>query len=263
MTDADLIVETVWSSEQKNNNHVFFLNRFCISVQARNNTGRTIRIEKVECHFKVEDGMQAPIFSGTCGENIKDNNLSLISVWCDADLALKAHTNNYHIVIFYHDGKKKTFEYDPQKYLIFSPLGPGERHFFISHKDPQDTKRARCLAGFLSKLGFVGYISEDDHRPGMDLWPEKIPQAISDSIGVIILWTSRAAKNPKNIYREITLAKSKRKRLILAQEKGAQGPRAFPKKKFEYHPFERPLSITELKKLACYIHETYRGGGYS
>ena len=232
-------------------------------MQARNNTGRTIRIEKVECHFQVEDGMQAPIFSGTCGENIENNNLSrIISVWCDADLTLKAYTNKYRIVIFYHDGKKKTFEYEPQKYLIFSPLGPEERHFFISHKDPEDKERARHLASFLRKLGFVGYISEDDHRPGMDLWPEKIPQAVSDSIGVIILWTSHAAKNPKNIYREITLAKSKRRQLILAKEKGVRGPRAFPKKK-EYHTFERPLSITQLKKLACYIYETYRHGGYS
>ena len=262
MADTNIIVEKVWPYPLEN--YIPFLAKCSLYVQVRNKSGHPVRIEKVECHFEMEKGVEAYVPSRTYYETLQHGHLSNpIAVEIEADLALKAHTNFYRIVISYYDGKKKTFEYDPQRFLVFCPLGQEVKQFFISHKDRQDTERAQCLAGFLSKLGFIGYISEDDHRPGMDLWSEKIPQAISGSIGVIILWTSRAAKNPKNIYREITIAKSKRKRLILAREKGVRIPRAFPKKKFEYHPFERPLSITQLKKLACHIYETDRHGGYS
>jgi hypothetical protein len=262
MAESELIVERVWTSSKELD--VSFLERFCIYVQIRNKSGRILRIEKIECHFQIEEGVKPYVPSKSCGENLSDGHLSSpISVWFDADLAFKAYTNQYRIVISYNDGKKKTLEHDPQKFLVFNPLGPGEPKFFISHKDPEDTERARRLAGFLKKLGFAAYVSEDDHRPGMDLWGKKIPEAISDSIGIIILWTARAAKSPANIYREIALAKSKKKRLILSKEKKLRPPRAFPKKKTEYYPFNRPFDFTQIKELAYHIHETYRRGGYS
>ncbi len=222
-----------------------------------------MRIEKVECRFQSESGLDAYIASQTHFENLEQGYLSNpIPIEFEADLALRAYTNYYHILIYYDDGNKRVFDYDPQRFLVFYPLGHAHQQFFISHKDPQDTNIGRQLAGFLNKLGFIGYLSEDDHRPGLDLWKEKIPAAVAASIGVVILWTSNAAKDPAKILRELEMAKSNKKPLIMAPEKGVSTPKKFPKK-IEYFRFKHPLTDGELKRLALSIHATYRRGGYS
>ena len=261
MTTQTLVIEKIWSYPPES--CVFFLEKCGIYMQIRNRSGHTLRLEKVECHFETEDGVEPYIPSRIHFETLEHGHLSgAIRVDFEADLALKAHTNYYRIVIYYHDGDRKVLEYSPQKFLVFYPLGPGEQHFFISHKDDEDTNVGRHLAGFLKKLGFIGYLSEDDHRPGMDLWQEKIPVAVASSIGVIILWTSNAAKNPAKIYREIEMAKSNGKRLIMAPEQGVGIPDVFPIE-IEYFRLENPITTSQLKKLACSIEETYRRGGYS
>ena len=152
-------------------------------------------------------------------------------------------------------------EHTPHKYLIFHPLGDPEQQFFISHKDPEDTNIGQKLKHFMGKLGLKGYLSEEDKRPGVDLWKEKIPPAVTASIGVVILWTSNAANKPENIYRELELAKSCRRRLIMAPEHGVPVPDGFPGG-IEYLEFN-PKNPDELKRLAISIYEEYCRGGYS
>lgn len=261
MNAEDLEVEKVRSYPEWS---AFFLEKCAIYIQIRNKSDRSIQIEKVECKFQCEDSIEPYVPNITPYMTLQPGHLSRpIRVEFEADLALRTGTNNYRIIIQYRDDILKIFEHDPRKFLIFSSLSPGEENFFISHKDPEDTDIGRQLAHFLKKLGFAGYLSEDDYRPGVDLWMEKIPVAIESSIGVIILWTSRAAKNPDNIYREINIAKSMGKRLIMAREEWITAPDIFPKE-IEYYRFkENPISMADLKKLACTIEDTYRRGGYS
>src|SRR6266581_5160272 len=254
MNDQSLIVENVWSHPRETNVH--FLQKCCLYVQVRNKLGRSVRIEGIECRFESEDGVKPYIPSQRHIEDLQHGYLSdPIAIEFEADLALKAYTNYYHIIISYDDGNKRTLDYDPKKFFVFYPLGHARRQFFISHKDPQDTNIGRQLAGFLSKLGFIGYLSEDDHRPGIDLWKEKIPAAISASIGVVILWTSNAAKDPSKILRELEMAKLNGKPLILAPQRGIRVPKKFPRR-IEYFRFKDPLSDVELKGLALSIHTT-------
>ena len=263
MTAGALIIERVWSSPESS---AFFLERCEIYIQIRNRSGVPIIIEKIECPFHVDPGVEPYTPFITPHLTLDHDRLSRPQrVVFDANLAIEANTNYYGIVIHYRDksNEVRTFSHNPQKYIIFTPLGPCESHFFISHKDPQDTSIGKQLAHFLRKVGFNGYLSEDDHRPGIDLWKDKIPLAIQDSVGVIILWTTKASREPEKIYREIKIAKSFKRPLILAREHGVRVPDIFPKKKIEYYKLEKPISASQLIKLSCSIEDIYSHGGYS
>jgi hypothetical protein len=266
MNNADIVVEAVWSSPQVN---IFFLELCEIYVQIRNKLDRSIQIQKVECHFQCEDNVEPYIPRITPHLSLKSGQLSHpaeIRLKFEADIALKNSTNGYRIVITYLDtldSSIRVFEHNPHKYFILSPAGPNEKLFFISHKDPENTNIGRSLSRFLGKLGFIGYLSEDDRRPGIDLWKKKIPSTIESSVAMIILWTSEAALNPDNIYRELYIAKSSNKRLIMVREKDVSVPLDFPKDDIEYFTVQRPISTTEIKNFACRIEDTYRHGGYA
>ena len=60
------------------------------------------------------------------------------------------------------------------KYIIINPKHSPEKHFFLSHKDPENTFIASRLDHYLKKIGFIGYVAENDPKPGLDIWTEKI-----------------------------------------------------------------------------------------
>lgn len=243
----------------------YFLEKCAVYVQIRNKSISPIIIERVDCNFDNEAFVEPYIPSITPKFTIKPNHLSHpIRLEFKADLAFKAGTNFYQILIYYRvDNNLYVLEYDPRKFLVFSEY-PGEEQVFISHKDREDTDIGRHLSHFLRKLGFIGYLSEDDRRPGIDLWKKKIPSAIESSVAIIILWTAIAAQNPENIYREIDIAKSFSKKLLMVREKDVLVPSDFPKDKdIEYFPVQRPVLTYELKEFACRIEDTYRSGGYA
>ncbi len=259
--NEDLTIQAIWSSPEV---YVLFLELCQIYVQVRNNLDRPVQIEKIECFFQCEDDVEPFIPIITPYLTVAPHHHSdKFRLEFKADLALKSGTNTYSIVIHYRDNNVvKKIEYNPHKFIILQPSGPNEKLFFISHKDREDTGVGRKLAHFLGKLGFKGYLSENDRKPGVDLWKEKIPSAIQSSIAMIILWTTSAAKNPENIYREIDIAKSCGKPLIMAREKDVAVPSDFPED-IEYYPVQSPVSTSELKNLACDIENTYRCGGYT
>jgi hypothetical protein len=215
-----------------------------------------------ECLFQVEPEFAPFVPAVDCHEVLQPNWLSsVIGIDFEADLALKSMTNTYGIKVSYFDHDNRVIVPDTHPYIVFNPLGQNNPHLFISHKDPEDTMPCRRLRDFLKKVGFEGYLSEDDHRPGVDLWTGKIPSAIEGSRGVVILWTEHAARNPNNIYREIDLAKGLSKPLILASESGLDIPDRLSKA-VEYHHLEHPVAIADLKKLAAGIYNAYRNGDY-
>lgn len=260
IVNKDLTIESIWSSPDV---YVLFMELCQIYVQIRNELDRPVQIQKIECIFQYEDATEPYIPSVTPYLTIEPGHLSdYFRLEFKADLALKADTNTYRIAIHYRDNVVKKIEYNPHKFIILKPSGPNEKLFFISHKDPEDRDIGRKLAHFLKKLGFKGYLSEDDRKPGMDLWKEKIPSAIQSSIAMIILWTTSAAKSPEYIYREIDIARSGSKPLILACETSVEVPSDFPKDR-EYYAVQHPISTSELKTLACDIENAYRCGVYT
>ncbi len=260
MNDENIIIEKVWSDPERS---AHFSEKCCIYVQIKNKAQHPIQIEKVECLFQYDNEDERYIPCITPFLTLEPGHYSHpLRIEFEVDLALRAYSNFYQIVVHYRDDDLKAIVHDPHKYIVFNRIEHDGKMFFISHKDDEDSQVSRRLAEFLKKLGFIGYMSEDDHRPGMDLWGEKIPEAIKSSVGVIILWTSNAAARPSKIKREIKIAKSSKKRLIMMREKGVRIPKIFPKK-IEWYEFEGPISIAELKKLARSIEDTYRRGGYS
>ncbi len=260
MNDENIIIEKVLSDPERS---AHYLEKCCIYITIRNKAQCPVQIEKVECLFQYDNKDEQYIPFITPFLTLESNNSSRpLRIEFEVDLVLQANSNFYQIVVHYRDDSLKKIIHDPHKYIVFNQIEHNGKMFFISHKDDEDTYVSRRLAGFLKKLGFIGYLSEDDHRPGMDLWREKIPEAIKSSVGIIILWTSNAAARPTKIKREIKIAKSSKKRLILIREKGVRMPLIFPKK-IEWYTFEGPISMPELKKIACAIEADDRRGAYS
>jgi len=217
-------------------------------------------LERVECIFRSEEELEPYIPTTEWLLNLEPDELSPPLFMDFAfDLALKAGTNRYLIKIYHSSGK--VLEYDPRKYIVINPVCPPKKGFFISHKDPTDTDISRRLAGFLSKLGLVGYLAEDDKRLGLDLWGGKIIPAIKESIGTIILFTSSAENGPGRIVREIEISKENDKPLILVLEPSVREPPNFPIG-IEYHRLETPLNSNAVKKIAGWVYEMYRRGKY-
>ena len=240
----------------------FFMQEGTVYVRIRNRAKKRIRIERVECHFQVDGGFEPYVPYAEPRATLDDGHLSEpINISFVVDLALRSYTNSYKLVIFYDDGILRALEFDPRKHFIFYPVMSDGSSFFISHKDPEDSDWSRVLANFLQKLGFSGYVAEDDSSPGLSLWGEKIPRAIEKSVGMIILWTRNATLKKDSIIRELDISKPMGKKLILAQEPGLRVPRNFPKD-IEYFQFKGAISSAELKRLACSMEKTYRQGGY-
>lgn len=239
---------------------VFFLMNCTIYVRMRNRTSQAILIEKVECQLEVDEGFEGFSPSVTPFIRLEPGYLSLsVPIEFIADISLK-NSNYFKLAVTYNNSERRTLIHNPRKYITFYPQGSGEKQFFISYKDPEDSEIARGLDRLLKKLGFKGYISEDDHRPGLKLWEQKIPMAISSSIGIVILWTANAAQQPENIIREIEIAKKADKRLFMAPEQDVEVPPVFPTE-IEYYRFAKPISQTELRNFALSIDATYKTTG--
>lgn len=146
----NIAVENIWSNPKEN---AYFLDWCNISVQVRNISDKTIRIEKVECLFDTEDdGIFAPC-SAKPQEIMPKQRSSPISIEFEASLSLKAYTNSYKMRIRYQQTDESIIlDYDPRKYIVLYPRGSNEKFFFISHKDPEDIAVARRLREFLWKL---------------------------------------------------------------------------------------------------------------
>lgn len=258
MPGNGLEIVSVWSIPK---DYAYFTQRGQIYVQVRNTSEHDIEFEKIECLFKSEEGLEPYIPAVEVLLSLEPGELSPpVFIDFDFDLALKPSQNRYLIKIYYSSGN--VLEYDPRNSILINPVCPPKKKFFISHKDPTDTDISRTLAAFLFKLGLVGYLAEDDRRPGLDFWDGKIIPGIEGGIGTIVLFTSSAENDPDNIVREIEISKEKRKPLILVLEPGVGKPRNFPAG-IEYYLLETQINSNAVKKLAWWVYDTYRKGKYN
>jgi hypothetical protein len=235
-----------------------------IHVELKNNSDRTVEITNVLCRFQTEKGLKpyephtSPMLS------IKPRNLSpRIQSPFVAELSLTEATNSYTVVVTYRNLEASdlftaTF---PLRYILIDPVRPVERFFFVSHKDPQDSKLAAKLNDYLMKIGFKGYLAEEEKRPGLEIWQDKIIPAIGGCVALIVLWTSNAAIDSGNMLREIEYAQNIGKKLIPLLEENVSLPEILPKEK-EFVRIPRNMGEADLVDVVGFIEQTYRTGGY-
>jgi len=256
MSEENVLIEDVTSIP---NTRAFFQLPCTVSVRIRNKTAHPILIEEVGCELEVDQGFDSFVPSVAPFIQLAPSHLSLpISIEFIADVSLKQFSNFYKITLKYSNSERTRMRLDLKgKYFTFYPSGSGSKQLFISHKEPEDSDLARNLAHLLGKIGFKGYLSEDDHRPGLRLWEEKIPMSIRTSVGLVLLWTANASANSVNLLREIEMAKEAGIYLFPALEPGTDIPAALPKE-VEYYRFSSCISSKELRSITISIDATYR-----
>lgn len=260
--ENDLILEN-WKSIPRLD--VTFLDDGLIFTEFRNNSKKIIEVIKVSCQFQTEEWLKPIKFVSKDNFQIKPRNLKLIQIPVKFTLALKHGTNCYSISVRYKSSKfsqskETTFKFHGMSLIIHSKRDP-KQEFFESHKDPQDKTVATKLKVYLKKIGFRGFVAEEDLLPGLDLWNDKILPEIDRCKGLIVIWTKNSQQDSKRIEKEIRYAKKKRKPIISIVEGGLKIPKIISMEK-NYLQTKGPITDDDLIELVANIDKTYESGGY-
>ena len=126
-----------------------------------------LELTKITCSFQTENLMPKHEVSIEPHEIIRPNNRSsVLTITLKIGLELNIGTNSLVLDVEYvmdrSAPKKIIFDPSDTKYVIISPKYSPERHFFISHKAPEDQYIALSLDHHLKKIGFRGYVAEND-----------------------------------------------------------------------------------------------------
>ncbi|TBR09339.1 MAG: TIR domain-containing protein [Candidatus Nitrosotenuis sp.] len=259
----ELAISGCWIEPHSN---ITYLERSEFKVELQNNSRKEIEIVKMGCQFQTEDGVHPKVFSLEPMVSIKPHNLEFFRVPFIVDLSLRQGTNYAILEIVYRykgeiDLISVSFSYPETRYLMINSKHSPEKHFFISHKDPQQEVLATRVDHNLIKIGYMGYVAERDKKPGVDLWREKILPKIDSCVALVVLWTKDAADNPNQILREVRRAKSKKKKIVVLAENGVSIHEIFKGTK-EYISADGKIGESDLIQLVEHIEETYRTGGY-
>jgi hypothetical protein len=244
-----------------------YLERGLISVEIRNLLHRRIIVEKLLCRFieakpkvtLVSDFRPFPIESGHSGD---------ASVIFRVPISCPPQTNYCRLGLQYRELGRKTITIWPNSqtarpYIIVQNIPKRREFFFISHKSKENTLLARSLKLFLDRVGFGGYIAEDEEKPGlMNYWSDKIYPAIKTSTAVVVLWTKIAQKHCRNIMREVEYAKKpdvSRERYVLASFGTSPNP-VSPKDSKEYVRFDESNSDSRMIQLVKIIYDDFHDG---
>ena len=125
---------------------------------------------------------------------------------------------------------------------------------FISHKIPEDTDLARELQDLLKRAGIQAYVVEDDPRFDVDLWKDKIPDAIRRSEFTVVLWTAHAlASLTEGVQREVDLSRQRGVPVALLKDPSIPLPRGFDGN-HEWLPLEARTPYPSLVRAAETIY---------
>lgn len=167
----ELSLEGFWI---RPHSYVTYLDELFVVVEFKNNSDQIIEIETITCSFETEKSLLAYSSSTSPMISIQSGHRSsLVKIPFIVDLKLKEYTNNPTLDVVYRTAKSLTktvkFGNPHTRCIIINPMHPPEKHFFLSHKDPKGTSIAIELDRHLMKIGFRGYVSENDPRPGLDI----------------------------------------------------------------------------------------------
>lgn len=263
-TTLELIVSGCWIEPHSN---ITYLEKSEFKVELQNNSNKEIEIIKLSCQFQTENSVQPKIFSLEPMISVKPQNLKFFRIPFIVDLSLRPGTNYAILEIVYRykgeiDLVSVSFSYPETRYIMINSKHSPEKHFFISHKDPQQEEIATRLDQNLIKIGYRGYIAENDKKPGIDLWKEKILPKIDTCVALVVLWTKEAASNPEQILREVRRAKSKKKKIVVLAENDVYIHDIFKGTK-EYTSVDSKINELDLIQLVERIENTHQSGGYT
>lgn len=236
-----------------------------VHVEIKNNTDDIVQITRAVCSFETEDGHSEHEYATSQPYTIPPGKIRVMRITFQVGLTMKESTNCPSIRVEYVSGGAthvSTFDKPISCYAIIRPIPKHIQYFFISHKDPMDTKIAKSFDHYLKKIGFSGYIAEDNRQPGLDLWREKIQPSIENCSGLIVIWTAEAIKEPTAILREIKYAQEKNKRIMLLTDKGLDIPDILQKDN-EYDCAEDTISEHDVVKMVDKIYQMYLDGVFS
>ena len=259
----DLDLEYCWTSPCT---EIAYLGKnLAVGVVLKNNLDLTITVGMIRCSFQVEDGLSKHENSVPTHISIEPGGRSSsVMIPVTADLRLRRDMNYATVRVTYTVGgtaQEAEFGNPDTDYVMLRPTHPPKNHFFVSHKDPQNTPTARELARHLQKIGFGGYVAEDDPRPGQDIWRDKIMPSIKACKAMIVLWTAEARNDPARIFQEIENARKLNKKIVLVAENAAGIPPMLDANK-EYLQAEEKITQNDLVRLVTNIYSTYKQGGF-
>jgi len=261
----ELSITGCWIDPHSN---ITYLEKAEFRVEIKNDSKHTLEIIKISCRFEAENDLPPHIFSREPMISIKPGNISsLIKIPFTVDLSLREATNYSLLEITYRYAKSvdlitATFGYPDTRYLIIKSVHSPEKHFFISHKDPVQTQLGTKLDYHLIKIGFRGYLAENDKSPGLDIWNDKIIPNIDGCVALVVLWTAEATKDSKRILREVKRAKRQKKKIIVLAEKDVKIHKIFKGTKEYYRVAEGKVKEIDLIELVEHIEKLYRSGAF-
>lgn len=260
----DITLENLWTVS----NYFLYLGEGSVNVELKNNLETSIVVEDVACRFETETLLDSYEAHSTKKQRVQPKGRVTIQVPFFVGLELTQFTNTYTVKVRYKPGSSQTeitaaLNGCVTNSILIQPNRRSERYFFISHLIPEDSALAKTLDAYLRKIGFKGFLAEDNSGPGLDIWNEKIAPAIQDKncLGVIVLWGPKAVTEPSGILRELKYAREYKKNPILLRGKEVSLPKSFPKKSKEYQEgLAKKLSETDLINLVKSIDNMYKTG---
>lgn len=123
---------------------------------------------------------------------------------------------------------------------------------FISYPD-EDESFMETINAFLTFMDVTCHVAKHQRDAGEELW-DKISPMINDSTRVLLLYT-HFAPNSDWMRREITIARTFRKKFIPVKEKDVELPGPVRGEDREYIPFKRDNFIFTLKEICRQVYE--------
>ncbi len=124
------------------------------------------------------------------------------------------------------------------------------------------TQLGARLDHHLIKIGFRGYLAENDKSPGLDIWNDKIIPNINVCVALVVLWTVEAVKDSKRILREVKRAKRQKKKIIVLAEKDVKIHKLFKGTKEYCRVVKGKIEESDLIELVQYVERMYRDGAF-
>ena len=242
---------------------VLYLEDRLVHVELQNNSGREIHVEMITCSFQTEKDLEKHKITDDHPICLLPKHRKSISMPLNIGLEMGPSTNSPILEVTYTvncSRRTKKFDY-PVHSLMISPIPLREKYFFISHKIPKDTGLAKRLEYYLQKIGFGGYVAEENPKLGYPLWDEKIYPAIDKCTGLIVLWTVDARKSSEFLIKEMVYAKNCDKTAMHIIE-GKSPPSAIAGQPEEYQMTCRHVTESDLVKLVRRIHTMYEQGDF-
>lgn len=236
-----------------------------IQVVFKNNTNVPVTITRITCWFEPEQGLPTRLHTVNLPIGVAPGGRSEpIIIPFTVDLALRSSSNSARVEIEYTarrgDPKTLLFRSPDTAHMVVVPITTiPENQLFISYKISTDTWLAHELHKYLNKIGFRGYIAEDDPRYGHDMYTGKFVPEINNSAALIVLWTRAASTDPGTMQWELNHALETKKRILVIKEDGIDPPPALSDRTERFHAGS-PITVSDLVMFVTKFYRSYKLG---